>query len=1132
MDKLLDKLLANDIYIFNENDNLKIKYNGEQIPVDILAEIKLHKEDLLKYLKKYDTQSAHQLIERVAQNESYALSSAQKRLWILCQLEEGSIAYNLPSYQLLDGYYNTDSLKQAIYATLERHEILRTIFREDESGNVRQWILDVKDLDFNISYLDYSSFEADERTAKLTAYIQHDSVKPFNLRQGPLFRAALICMSDSSYVFYYNMHHIISDGWSMDVLGKDVLSFYEAIEKGKECTLPELRIQYKDYANWQLNQVEKEPRFRTYWTNQLAGILPVLALPTFKKRPAVKTSNGSRLTTYISKELSQKLKLFSQERKGSLFMGLLATMNALLYRYTSQEDLIIGTPVAGRDHVDLENQLGFYVNTLALRNQVTATDSFEDLFERIKISTLEAYEHKAYPFDHLIEELKLKRDISRNVVFDVMLTLHNIEDKGRRCEPAEQEADRILDHNGIHVSKFDLEYNFEAHGELLYFDVTYNTDIYERDMIAGFMQHFKQLLHELLASPDQKINKLDYLLPEERSLVLKTFNDTKTDYPEELTVLDLFKLRVAENPDKIAVVYEDHELTYRELDERSNQLAHHLLEKGVAKEELVMVCLQRSLKMVIGILAILKSGAAYVPVDPAYPQERISYLLEDTTVKVILSDSAHLDLFDASAVVNLDTFNYSLYSSTLPDLDISSHQLAYCIYTSGTTGKPKGVLNRHDGLLNRLFWMRDQLNITEDAVLLQKTPYVFDVSVWEFTMPLITGCKLVVAAPGGHSDPDYLLHVIEKERVTILHFVPSMLGIFLEFVKRDKVRSIQHVVCSGEALPPVMVARFKQLLPDVRIHNLYGPTEAAIDVTAIDLTGIDTLKHGVYIGKPVANTQLYIVNDAIRLQPMGVIGELLIGGIQVASGYLNKRELTTERFIEDVFTGKTHLYRTGDLVRWLPDGNIEYMGRKDDQVKIRGYRIELNEIESQLALKTDIREVIVLAPEFPDQERKLVAYFVSEKEEVTSDLRSYLMKKLPGYMVPEIYIQLTEMPVTTNGKIDRRALPGPEGFDLSSTVAYVAPATVLECKLAEIWEELLDMAPIGIKNDFFAMGGHSLKAIQLISRIDQEFGVKMNLITLFNEPTIEKVAEEIENAMWANRELVVVDNANIEKFVL
>lgn len=1104
MYKLLKKLAEKNIHIHLQNDNLKIKFNGDNLPKEIIEEIKNNKESLLKYLRENGTDEKYQQIETISIDESYAVSSAQKRLWILDQVDGGSIAYNMPFQVMLNGAYNIDNLQKAILATIERHEILRTVFRENESGEIRQWVLDSSEINFEIDYQDFRNLDDSNQEITVADYIQKDTFTSFDLENGPLLRVAILQLSDNRAIFYYNMHHIISDGWSLGVLSKDILAAYQAINNGDEIPFSDLRIQYKDYAAWQLNQTDNASfnEDKIYWTNALSGNLPVVDLPTYKKRPSLKTNNGRRLSTSISESAVAQLNTFCQERKGSLFMGLIATVNALVYRYTQQEDIIVGTPVAGRDHPDLENQIGFYVNTLALRNEIATTDTFETLFQKVKETTLKSFEHQNYPFNQLVQDLEIKRDVSRNTVFDIMVVMHNMKDKNTEKEYNNQ--DSIID-KGVFLSKFDLEFNFREVNDAIFFDVIYNTDVYEKEVVEGFMKHFKQLLGALLQDASQDINDAIFLSKEEERVLLHDFNNTYTEYPTGQTIVDTFASLAENTPEKTALVYNNETMSFGELDEKSNQLAHYLLSEGVEKT-LIPVCTDRSFEMMISVLGILKSGNAYVPIDTKYPPKRIEYILEDTQATYVISGDTFMSLFDVETIINIDTFPYEAYSKEAVDYQVALEDTAYCIYTSGTTGNPKGVLNQHSGLFNRLLWMRDELDITPASVLLQKTPYVFDVSVWELTMPLVVGCSLVIAKPGGHSDPEYLQEIIDQQEVTIVHFVPSMLNVFLESLHVEKLQTLAHVVCSGEALSPAVVSKFKNVLTTTHIHNLYGPTEATIDVTTIDLTTLDTDQKGVTIGKPTANTQIYVVNSSTNLQPVGVVGELLIGGVQVSQGYLNKPELTAEKFVEDRFRESGKLYKTGDLVRWLPDGNIEYLGRKDHQVKIRGYRIELGEVENCIENVTQVKQAVVLAKQDGDTKR-LVAYVVSEGTLDKAEIQKQLQSKLPEYMIPSIYVSLDSIPLSINGKVDRKQLPDPIKQDVE-TSTYVAPRTETEEKLAKIWKDLLRVDKVGVYDNFFSLGGDSIIAIQLINRAKKE-GISFKVKDVFEHQTIDNLSQSI-----------------------
>ncbi len=1048
------------------------------------------------------TREAFVQIEKAAPQASYPISDAQRRLWVLSQFEGGSAAYNISGSSYLNQDIDIENFKRAIDATIDRHEILRTVFREDASGEIRQWVLEREDLGFAIDCQDFRS-EVDKKE-KAQAYIAADAHRAFDLEQGPLLRAALLQVEEAQYVFYFNMHHIISDGWSMEVLSKDVFNYYQAYQAGKQPQIKALRIQYKDYSAWQLGQLNQESfkAHQAYWLDKLAGELPLLDLPASKQRPNVKTYNGQGLATYLDKATTAKLKGYIQDKGGSLFMGLLASWNVLMYRYTAQQDIIIGTPVAGREHADLEEQIGFYVNMLALRNKVDPQESFDGFYQALKEDTLKSYGHQMYPFDRLVEDLNLHRDTSRSPVFDVSLILQNNGERIPGVELSDQALNQVVDLSNS-TSKFDLEIMAQEMGDYLSLQVVFNPDVYEKDMVEGLIRHYKQLLNALLETPQAKLSQIDYLSEEEKHTLLVSYNDTEVAYPKDKTIVDLFEEQAARTPDNIAVVFEDTELTYQQLDERSNQLAHYLRENyQIQPDDLVAIQLERSEWMIIAILGVLKAGGAYVPIDPHYPQERISYLQADTRCKVCLDETA-LTHFKASR---------QRYPTQALPLTATADNLIYVLYTSGSTGKPKGVLLEHRGLVNRLLWMKRQLQVAPSDVFLQKTPVTFDVSVWELLLPLVSGSKLVVARPEGHKDPLYLHQVLAGQKVSIVHFVPSMLSAALPAIGWERLAGLRHVVCSGEALGKPLEEAFRARAPFTSLHNYYGPTEASIDVTAINLSRHATLGKEVSIGRPVDNTRIYIVNEKHALQPAGVLGEILIGGDQVARGYLNQEGLTQEKFIASPFKAAERLYKTGDLGRWLPDGTIAFIGRKDDQVKIRGHRIELAEIEQALAQHQQIKQAVVLAKANESGEKELVAYVTANSEQSTGELRAYLEQTLPAYMLPAYFVQLEAMPLTASGKVDKKSLPDPQGLGLSGGVAYVAPGNELEEKLVKIWQEVLQRENIGVNDDFFALGGHSLKAIRLSNEYQKELTVKLTLKDLFAHTSIAAHAALIESA--------------------
>ncbi|MEP6804173.1 MAG: amino acid adenylation domain-containing protein [Flavobacterium sp.] len=1103
MKHLLSELEKHNIQISLNGDNLDLSFDGTEIDPILLDQIRANKPALIDYFKKYTHSDKNNEIESVAESTNYELSDTQRRLWVLSQFENASNAYNMPSHIFMDGIYDPVKFGSAIAAVLERHEILRTVFRNNENGEIRQWILPLEDLGFQLEYINFSA--KDQPVEKAQKHIDKDSFEPFDLENGPLVRASLLQVSANTFIFYYNMHHIISDGWSLDILARDVMAYYNFYQNAVPLNLPELKIQYKDYAAWQFKNTHDDSlnTSKSYWSELLTGELPVITLPTQKKRPIIKTYSGHKLGTQISSEHTQALRIISKETGGSLFMGLLSVWKILMYRYTLQEDLIIGTAVAGRNHTDLEDQIGFYVNTLPLRNKIDPVSTFYDTLVQIRQTTLEAYNNQMYPFDRLVDELSIQRDPSRNPLLEIMLTLQNVGERQSKTQLTT--SDEILD-LGDCKSKFDLSVDFEELEESLFFSINYNTDVYEHEMISELIRHFKALLQTLLQAPKTKIKDVIFLSSIERDNLLLVFNDTTKEYPKDKNFIDYFEEQAAAKPEKTALIFEDDSLTYKQLEEKTRRLANYFIENGIQKQ-LIPICIDRSLDMIIGVLGILRSGNAYVPIEGSFPLSRIQYILNDVQSDYVVTTTSYASLFATVKVINLDTFQYDIQSTKSINIDLAPNDLAYCIFTSGTTGVPKGVLNEHGALLNRLLWMRDDLQIDSGSVLLQKTPYIFDVSVWELIMPLMVGCELVIAKPDGHKDPAYLQDLIQHKEVTIIHFVPSMFAIFLEYVVIEKCKSLLHIICSGEALPIHMIKRFKQIFQNKNLHNYYGPTEAAIDVTAINLSQIDLENDTVSIGKAMANTKIYIVDKSIQLQPLGAVGELLIGGIQVARGYLNKPDLTEEKFIASPFIKDDRLYKTGDLARWLPDGSITYIGRKDNQVKINGYRIELQEIEEILITHEEIKESVILVKE-RDGNKYLAAYYTSAIEQDTQKLKSYLQNRLPAYMIPEYFKHLDELPLTVNGKLDKKFLPE---IEVTIGNSYIAPSGELEEQLVVIWADVLKINEdiISVNRNFFELGGNSMDIIRLNNKINIEFNSSISVTEMFRLNTILEMKEFI-----------------------
>ncbi|WP_242674830.1 amino acid adenylation domain-containing protein [Niastella populi] len=1046
------------------------------------------------------TREAFVHIEKVTPQASYAISDGQRRLWVLSQFEGGSAAYNMPGSIYLNQDIEIENFKRAIDSTIERHEILRTVFREDESGEMRQWILERKDLGFTIDYRDFRK-EA-EKKEKTEAYIAADVYREFDLAKGPLLRAALLQVAEAEYVFYFNMHHIISDAWSMEVLAKDVLKYYEAYKAGKAPGLDELRIQYKDYSSWQLSQLNQASfnTHRAYWLNKFSGVLPLLDLPTSKQRPQAKTYNGQDLATYIDKATTAKLKGYTREKGGSLFMGLLASWNVLMYLYTAEKDIIIGTAAAGREHADLEDQIGFYINTLALRNEVNPEESFNSFYSSVKEETLRSYDHQMYPFDRLVEELNLQRDTSRSPVFDISLTYHNIteiEDIGTLDDKVENQ----VSDNGFSNVKNDIELHFREIGDYIYFRLIYNKDVYDREMIERLMEHFKGLLSSILSHPEEKISQIDYLSEEEKRKLLFAFNDITVAYPKDKTIVDLFQEQAAKTPDNIAVVFKETVLIYRELDERSNQLAHYLRANyDIQPDDLLSIKQTRSEWMIISILGVLKAGGAYVPIDPEYPRERIDYIEKDTGCKVCV-DETELNKFKESK---------DRYSKEPVTFTAKSDNLAYVIYTSGSTGNPKGVMISHGSLYSSTCTRNAYYDVLESYLLIPS--FSFDSSVAVLWGSLTGGSTLYIVEDNHLKDLFSITGFITEHAIACILCVPSYYHLLLSHSTSGKL-PFKRVILAGEALSGSLVEKHFSLLPECTLFNEYGPTENTVWSTVASIRE-ETQK--VHIGQPIGNTEVYIMGAGNKLVPIGVTGEICIGGNGLAIGYLNQEALTREKFISSPFRDGERLYKTGDLGRWLPDGNIAYLGRKDDQVKIRGYRIELGEIEHALLKHSAIEQAIVSAKENQSGEKELVAYITSNVEQNTSDLRAYLKDTLPAYMLPAHFVQLKAMPLTANGKVDKESLPDPAGLGLKSGVEYVAPKNKTEEKLIEIWVMVLGQENIGMNDDFFDLGGFSMRAIGLVAEYNKSFNVRVTVQELFEKTKLYEHARIIETRMWLN----------------
>ncbi|TRX32539.1 amino acid adenylation domain-containing protein [Flavobacterium sp. ZT3R18] len=1039
-------------------------------------------------------------IPKAPEMPSYPVTASQARLWILSQLEGGSLAYNIMGAVTLKGEIQVNKFEECLRLLIERYEILRTYFGTTSEGMIQQYIIPIEGLDFRLSHKDYS-LEADPDEC-VANYLQDSNQELFDLEHGPLVRGSLIKLKESEYVFFLSMHHIIGDGWSVELLTSEIVKTYNGLVQGKEIDLPALNIQYKDYAVWMSEELQqkKQQKSEQYWLNQFSEELPVLNLPSFKVRPLVKTYNGERIVHEFSKSFLDKLKAFSKSNDVTLFMTLLSGINALLYRYSGQDDIVVGTPIAGRDHPDLENQLGLYLNTLALRTKFKENSSFLDLITKQKENLLQAYEHQAYPFDVLLSKLNLKRDSSRSAVFDVMVVLqnhaqlHNINER-------EEFINLKVSQYGLksNTSQFDMCFTF-VENEDLYLGIEYNTDIYDSFLIERMFLHFENLMSELIDNPTANIQDVDYITLTEKKQLLSDFNSTDTAYPKEKTIVDLFEEQAERTPNNIALLFGETELTYHDLNERANQFGHYLRENySIEPDDLVGVKLDRSELMIISILGILKSGAAYVPIDLNYPEQRISFIENDCNCKAVI---------DEEEIISYNLQRFRFKKNNLEKINQTS-DLAYVIYTSGTTGNPKGVMVEHRNVV-RLVKPCTYFPLNENNILLSTGSISFDATIIEFFGTLLNGSKLVLSSYNDLLDVALLEDIAKKQNVDSLWMTALLFSNVVEN-NINFFHGITKLIVGGDVVSPIHCQKLFERYPNIKVVNGYGPTENTTFTTTFEIKNQDYSR--IPVGKPISNTQIYILDRNLNPVSIGVVGKIYVSGLGLSRGYLNRPELTKEKFLSNPFIEGIRMYDTGDLGYWLPDGNIEFLGRKDNQVKIRGFRIELGEIESTILQYSEDLKQVVVEDRIINGDKVLVAYLLSDNLNKIL-LRDFLEKKLPDYMIPSFYVELDFIPMTPNGKVDRKALPDINDGDIIRK-EYIAPRNDIEEKLVLIWEEVLNISPIGVTDDFFELGGHSLKAMQVISRVKNEFAVSLKVEEIFNTPQIEFISKIIARNLWA-----------------
>ncbi len=1039
----------------------------------------------------------------------FPASFNQQSLWFLDQLEPNSAIYNIPISLRLRIPLQVEVLEQSLNAVIQRHEVLRTTLIA-LGGQPMQAI--APELTVKLPLVDLCHLPEAEQEVEALRLATEEAQRPFNLAQGPLLRATLLQLGAGEYMLLLNIHHTIFDGSSTGLLLRELVALYQAFSNNQPSPLPELPIQYADYAVWQREWLQGDVLAEqlAYWKQQLAGVPATLELPTDRPRPPVPSYRGAMQPFALSKQLTDGLKALSRQEGVTLYMTLVGAFQALLHRYTGQDDILLGSPVAGRPRAATEDLLGFFINTLVLRSDLSGNPTFRELLRQVREVILEAHAHQDVPFEYLVRELQPERNRGQNPLFQALLTLNP-------PSPALPHGWNLSKMDiQTATSKFDLSILVEDEAEGIFGCFEYSTDLFDAATIERLVGHWQTLLEGIVAAPEQHIGELPLLTEAERHQLLVEWNATATSYPSNRCVHQLFEEQVERTPDAIALVFDDQQMTYRELNMRANQLAHYLQQLGVGPEVMVGLCLERSLEMVVSLLGILKAGGAYVPLDLAYPQERLAFMLQDTHAPVLVTLEQFIDVLPTQGthVVCLDTQwdMISRESEENPASGVIAENLAYVMYTSGSTGKPKGSEIRHFSI-NSLVFGVDYTQLDATQTLLHMAPISFDASTFEVWGALLHGARCILF-PERIPTPKSIGQVVQKYGVTTAWITASLFNALIDEAP-DALKGIQQLLTGGEVLSVAHIRRALSLLPSTQLINGYGPHESTTFACCyrIPATLNEDLR-SIPIGRPIGNTQVYVLDRYGNPTPIGVPGELHIGGTGLARNYLNRPELTREKFISSLFSEEPgeRLYKTGDLVRYLPDGNIEFLGRRDNQIKIRGFRIELGEIEAILGQYPAVREAIVLVRENERKEKRLIAYIVPDQQQVitSNELRHFMKEKLPEYMIPSDFLLLEAFPITPNGKLDTHALPAPDATKRLEEGSFVAPTLPIHHQLVEIWEDLLNVRPVGITDNFFSLGGHSLLAARMVDRIEQVSGKKIPLSTLFAGATIEHLANLIE----------------------
>jgi amino acid adenylation domain-containing protein len=1044
----------------------------------------------------------------------FPTSFAQRLFWLQEQIGPDTPAYNLPRVFLIRGRLDAAVLRESFQVLLRRHDVLRTSFAERDGAILQEVHQEVP---IELPFRDLTDLPAHERKGEALRLAKEEGCKVFDLGRPPLLRLLLVQLGQEEHLLVLVVHHIVTDGWSMSIIFNEIAEIYESLATGRRPDLPLLPLRYSDFARWQQDHLTEEALAPdvAYWEANLRGSPELLELPTDRRRPAVQSHRGSLHSVVIDPKVAARLKEACARESATLFMGLLATFQILLSRYSSSEDIPVGTPVAGRNDPGLSELVGCFVNTVVVRTNLSGDPSFTDVLKRVREVALDAYAHQDLPFESLLRSLRPQRSLSHAPLFQVMFILQNAPKQMARI-PGLQIEELEFDSG---LAKFDLTLEAVEQDEGLYCQFEYSTDLFEPATIERMARHFINLLSAALDTSTVPVSRLPLMHGAEREQILIEWNRTKADYPRDLRIEDAFETQVRRSPDGVALIEAGRPVTYAQLDARANRIAHALIGRSIPNDRPVGIHLGRSADAFAAILGVLKAGHPYVPLDLAQPAARLGRLVENSGCREILTRRGLRDALPAAVdaiLLDEDSPVWAGQQDALPRRDAAS-ELAYIIYTSGSTGDPKGVMGTHYAAINRFEWMYRVYPFAAGEVCCQKTALGFVDSIWEMLGPLLRGVPNVIVPDDHLIDPDRLLALLAREGVTRIVLVPTLLRVLLDQAPdlSARVPRLKFWTTSGEYLPDDLSRRFRIACPGAMLLNLYGSSEVTADVTWHEVGELPE-NMPVPIGKPISNSQIYILDSHMQPVPVGVAGQIHVGGDCLSAGYWRRPDLTAERFFPNPLgQGSPVLFATGDQGRFLADGRIEYLGRRDGQVKIRGYRIELGEVEAHLAAHPGVHQAALAATGGPASDsRQLLAYVVGRDGPMPApeELRAFLRDRLPQNMVPSVFVAMRELPLLPSGKIDRRALPEPPDTAVDPPTRHVAPRDETEAELAAIWRELLHVSDVGILQNFFDLGGHSLLAMQVLARIRKQFEVDIPIRSLFDVPTIEGLAREIGKA--------------------